>query len=136
MQMFKLYNVVGLKALDKFKRNHSNCRRQIDEWINDVSNSNWQSFSDIKKVYPSASILNGNTVEEYNRENFKIVEVDPVNVIKFRMEQQGLRPIDMKEYFGSTGRFYDIMNKKRSLSLNMIRKLHSGLGIAYDSLIA
>jgi HTH-type transcriptional regulator/antitoxin HigA len=75
-------------------------------------------------------------IEDYDRKHFEIVEVDPVDAIKFRMEQQGLRPVDMKKYFGSTGRFYDIMNKKRSLSLNMIRKLHSGLGMAYESLIA
>jgi mRNA interferase HigB len=54
--------IVGLKTLDKFRKKHSDCRRQINEWINDVSNSDWQSFNDIKKVYPSASILNENTV--------------------------------------------------------------------------
>ena len=41
--------VVGLKALDKFKKKHGDCRQQIDEWIKDVKNSNWQSFNDIKK---------------------------------------------------------------------------------------
>ena len=54
--------VVGLKVLDKFKKKHGDCRRQIDEWINDVTKSNWKSFNDIKKVYPHASILNNNTI--------------------------------------------------------------------------
>lgn len=54
--------VVGLKALDKFKKKHGDCRKQIDEWIKDVKNSSWQSFNDIKKIYPQASILNENTV--------------------------------------------------------------------------
>ena len=75
-------------------------------------------------------------IEEYDRKHYPAVEADPVEAIKFRMEQQGLRPVDMKEYFGSTGRFYDVINKKRNLSLAMIRKLHSGLGITYESLLA
>lgn len=75
-------------------------------------------------------------IEEYDRKHFAKIKTDPVDAIKFRMEQQGLRPVDMKEYFGSTGRFYDVMNKKRNLSLSMIRKLHSGLGIAYENLLA
>ena len=75
-------------------------------------------------------------IEEYDRKHYPIAATDPVDAIKFRMEQQGLRPVDMKEYFGSTGRFYDVINKKRNLSLAMIRKLHSGLGITYESLLA
>ena len=54
--------IVGFKALDKFKQRHGDCRQQVDEWVKDVNNSNWQSFNDIKKVYPNASILNNNTV--------------------------------------------------------------------------
>ena len=75
-------------------------------------------------------------IEEYDKKHFTKIETDPIDAIKFRMEQQGLRPVDMKEYFGSTGRYYDVMNKKRNLSLSMIRKLHSGLGIAYENLLA
>lgn len=75
-------------------------------------------------------------IEEYDRKHYQIVATDPVEAIKFRMEQQRLRPVDMKEYFGSTGRFYDVINEKRNLSLSMIRKLHSGLGINYESLLA
>jgi HTH-type transcriptional regulator / antitoxin HigA len=75
-------------------------------------------------------------IEEYDRKHFVKLDAAPVDAIKFRMEQQGLRPVDMKEYFGSTGRFYDVMNKKRNLSLAMIRKLHSGLDIAYENLFA
>ncbi len=75
-------------------------------------------------------------IEEYDRKHYPVAKSDPIEAITFRMEQQGLRPVDMKEYFGSTGRFYDIINKKRKLSLSMIRKLHSGLGLAYESLLA
>jgi len=52
------------------------------------------------------------------------------------MDQEELRPVDMIEFFGSTSRFYEVINKKRNLTLNMIKKLHKGLGIPYNCLIA
>jgi len=54
--------IVGLKTLAEFKKKHGDCRKQIDEWINDVGRANWKSFSDIKRAYPHASILNDNTI--------------------------------------------------------------------------
>ena len=68
--------VVGLRTLDKFKKKHGDCRRQIDAWVKDVTNSDWQSFNDIKKVYPSASVLNGNTVIfNIKGNNYRLVTV-------------------------------------------------------------
>lgn len=75
-------------------------------------------------------------IEEYDKTHYPEPISDPIESIKFRMEQQGLRPVNMKEYFGSTNRYYDIMNKKRKLSITMIKKLHDKLGIPYESLIA
>ena len=87
------------------------------------------------KEYEELMILSM-LIEEYDKKHFPSPKSDPIEAIKFRMDQQGLRPVDMKEYFGSTNRFYDIINKKRNLSLNMIKKLHEGLGIPYESLLA
>ncbi len=81
-------------------------------------------------------ILLSMLIEEYDRKHYPKPPADPVEAIKFRMEQMDLRPIDMKRYFGSTGRYYDIINKKRGLSVNMIRRLHSELNIPYESLMA
>ena len=60
---------------------------------------------------------------------------DPVEAIKFRMEQQGLTQKDMKPYFGSDSKTSEILNGKRTLSLLMIRKLHEGLDIPAEVLI-
>ena len=60
---------------------------------------------------------------------------DPIEAIKFRMEQQGLTVADMKPYIGPPHRVYEVLARKRTLSLAMIRRLHRGLGIPAESLI-
>lgn len=52
-------------------------------------------------------------IEDYDRIHYPTEPSDPIESIKFRMEQQGLKAVDMKKYFGSTGRYYDIINKKK-----------------------
>jgi len=74
-------------------------------------------------------------IEQYDDKHYPIPPCNPVEAIKFHMEQNDLRPIDMKQYFGSTSRFYEIINKKRNLSLSMIKKLHTGLRIPYAALL-
>lgn len=61
---------------------------------------------------------------------------DPVEAIKFRMEQQGLKNMDMVPYFGSKSKVSEVLNRKRSLSLSMIRALHRDLGIPAEVLIS
>lgn len=60
---------------------------------------------------------------------------DPVEAIKFRMEQQGLNRKDLEPAIGTRTRVAEILNRKRSLSIGMIRRLHSRLGISADVLI-
>jgi HTH-type transcriptional regulator/antitoxin HigA len=60
---------------------------------------------------------------------------DPVEAIQFAMEQRGLSRRDLEAYIGSRARVAEILNHKRSLTLSMIRKLHSGLGIPAEVLI-
>lgn len=68
--------VVGLKTLDEFKRKHGDCRRQVDAWVSDVTNSDWESFNDIKRAYPQASILKGNIVIfNIKGNNYRLVTV-------------------------------------------------------------
>ncbi len=81
-------------------------------------------------------ILLSMLIEEYDKKHYPTPKSDPVEAIKFLMEQLDLRPVDMKKYFGSTGRYYDIINKNRNLSINMIKKLHAELEIPYESLMA
>jgi HTH-type transcriptional regulator/antitoxin HigA len=66
---------------------------------------------------------------------FPIDPPSPVEAIKFRMEQQGLIKKDLIPYIGSAPEVTEVLNGTRNLSINMIRKLHQGLGISLDILI-
>ncbi len=74
-------------------------------------------------------------VEAYEKEHYIIDPPDPIEAIKFRMEQSGLTRKDLEPFLGSRGRVSEIFSKKRDLSLNMIRKLHNDLHIPLESLI-
>lgn len=74
-------------------------------------------------------------IERYEKEHVVIEPPDPVEAILFRMEQQGLTRKDLEKFIGSQGKVSEILNRKRSLSLSMIRSLHDGLDIPYESLM-
>ena len=74
-------------------------------------------------------------VQAYEAQHHPVPPPDPIEAIKFRMEQQGLTVADMRSYIGPPHRVYEVLSRKRALSLTMIRRLHSGLGIPAESLI-
>lgn len=74
-------------------------------------------------------------VQAYEAKNFRIDLPDPVGAIKFRMEQAGLTAKDLEPMIGQRNRVYEILNRKRSLTLPMIWRLHRGLGIPAENLI-
>ena len=74
-------------------------------------------------------------VEQYEQEHYPIAPPDPVDAILFRMDQEGLTRKDLAAYIGSQSKVSEVLNRKRSLSLNMIRNLHEGLGIPADVLL-
>ncbi len=74
-------------------------------------------------------------VEKYEDEHFAIPTSDPVEAIKFLMEQNSLSRKDLEPYIGASGRVSEVLSRKRNLTLAMIKKLHVGLKIPYDSLI-
>lgn len=74
-------------------------------------------------------------VEAYEAKHFPIDPPDPVDAIRFRMDQQGLSRKDLEPYIGHSGRVSEVLNRRRVLSLDMIRRLHEGLGIPLESLI-
>lgn len=75
-------------------------------------------------------------IETYENQHYPIGPADPVEAIKFRMEQQGLTPGDLEPYIGSSGRVSEVLNRKRPLSLRMVKRLHDGLRIPYESLLS
>jgi HTH-type transcriptional regulator / antitoxin HigA len=74
-------------------------------------------------------------VEAYERKHFPMELPDPIEAIKFRMEQSGLTPKDLVPMIGQINRVYEVLNRKRPLTLEMIRRLHANLGIPAESLI-
>ena len=74
-------------------------------------------------------------IEGYERQHFPMDLPDAVEAIKFRMDQQGLTPKDLEPLIGRSNRVYEVLNRKRALTLAMIRKLHLGLGIPAESLL-
>lgn len=75
-------------------------------------------------------------IEVYENKHYPIGPASPIAAIKFRMEQQGLSLRDLEPYIGTSGRVSEVLNGKRSLSLRMIKKLHDGLRIPYESLLS
>lgn len=75
-------------------------------------------------------------IEKYEAEHFPMPASDPVEAIKFRMEQMGLTARDLEPFIGTSGRVSEVLNHKRKLSLAMIKRLHDGLSIPYERLLA
>ena len=74
-------------------------------------------------------------VEAYEAKHFPMELPDPVEAIKFEMERKSLSVKDLEPMIGKSNRVYEILNRKRSLTLKMIWNLHEGLGIPAESLI-
>lgn len=74
-------------------------------------------------------------VEAYEAKRFPIEAPDPIEAIRFRMEQGGLTVKDLVPSIGRPNRVYEVLNRKRGLTIDMIRKLHRNLGIPAESLI-
>ena len=74
-------------------------------------------------------------VEKYEEAHFPIGTPDPIEAIRFRMEQSALQPADLIPYLQSKSKVSEVLNRKRPLSLNMIRALHRGLGIPAEVLV-
>jgi HTH-type transcriptional regulator/antitoxin HigA len=74
-------------------------------------------------------------VEAYEAKHYPIDLPDPVDAIKFRMDQAGLTPKDLVPFIGRLNRVYEILNRKRPLTLRMIWKLNQKLGIPAECLI-
>jgi HTH-type transcriptional regulator / antitoxin HigA len=75
-------------------------------------------------------------VEAYEQKHFNIAPPDPVEAIKFRIEQLGLKQSDLSDAMGGKNRVSEILNRKRELTADMMRKLHKQFNIPAESLLA
>lgn len=96
-----------------------------------------EKLFDAKKGTPKGDELEilSLLIEKYEDENFPIDLPDPIEAIKFRMEQSGLSQTDLAEVFGQKSRASEVLNKKRKLSLEMIRQLNKKWRIPTDVLV-
>ncbi|MBL7813164.1 MAG: helix-turn-helix domain-containing protein [Bacteroidetes bacterium] len=96
-----------------------------------------EEIFDVKKDSKAADELELLTllIEKYENEQFPIDMPDPIEAIKFRMEQMGYKQKDLARVIGLKSRVSEILNRKRKLTVDMIRKLHASLGISTDVLI-
>lgn len=74
-------------------------------------------------------------VEAWELRHYRLDLPDPIEAIKYHMEQTGLQPKDLIPFIGSRNRVHEVLNRRRELTLGMIRRLHEGLGIPAESLI-
>lgn len=74
-------------------------------------------------------------IEAYENKHYPIQHASPIDAIRFQMEQLNLDQKDLEPYLGVPSKISEVLNGKRPLSLNMIKKLHHGLNIPYESLI-
>jgi HTH-type transcriptional regulator/antitoxin HigA len=74
-------------------------------------------------------------IDAYEAEHYPMDPPDPIEAIKFRMEQQGLTRRDLEGIIGTRTRIAEVLNRKRGLSITMIRRLHEHLGISAEVLI-
>ena len=96
-----------------------------------------ESFMAAKRNTPEGDRLDVlvTLVEAWEARHYPLDLPDPVAAIRHHMEQNGLAPKDLIPYIGGRNRVYEVLNRKRTLSLKMIWRLHKGLGIPAESLI-
>lgn len=96
-----------------------------------------EELLDAKSGTPGADELEllSTLVELYEKKTFPIEPPDPASAIRFRMEQQGLKPKDLVPYLGSPSKVSEVLSGRRGLSLSMIRNLNDGLGIPAKVLV-
>lgn len=107
---------------------------QYHEYLNEIGSL----------IAPNASLTNDETerlelltvlIESYESRKYPLEPLDPIGAILFRMEEKGLKRSDLIPYFGTSGRVSEILNRKRPLTVQMIKALALGLGISADTLI-
>ncbi len=119
------YNNMIIKAI-KTEEDYNQALKRLEEIFHSPVNSTEGDEAEV------LSIL----IEKYEDENYPIEAPDPIEAILFRMEQMDMSRKDLADVIGYKSRVSEILNKKRKLNIDMIRKLHNKLNIPYESLIA
>src|SRR3989338_2590408 len=116
--MRRRYKTMGMKPIRNYKDYEKALKRIEGIW-------------DAKKNTPEGDELEilSIFVENYEQHNYPILPPDPIEAIKFRMEQMGLKNSDIAPYLGGRNRVSEILNRKRHLTVKMIKSLYRNLNI-------
>jgi hypothetical protein len=104
--------IVARRTLREFWNKHADAEQPLRAWYQDVGQADWSSPADVKRVYANA-----------------------IDALLYHMESRGLTRRDLEQFLGSRARVAEVLNRSRPLTIEMIRKLHDGLGISADVLI-
>jgi HTH-type transcriptional regulator/antitoxin HigA len=115
---------VDIKPI-RSKANHRTALKQIEGLMNAKANTAEGDKLDVLVTL----------VEAYERKHYPLDLPDPVEAIKFEMDQRGITVKDLEPVIGRPNRVYEVLSYKRPLTLQMIQRLHSRLGIPAESLI-
>lgn len=153
--------VFSRKTLVEIWTKHVDAEQSLKSWFSEAEKARWKTPADIKRLYPSASFLvdnrvvfsiKGNTYRLIVKINYdygqvfvrfigthaqydKIDAPNPVEAVKFRMEQLGLSQRDLARLVGSRSRASEILSGKRTMSLRVIRVLNQKLNIPAEVLL-
>ena len=122
--MHKIYNMMNIKVI-KSEEDYNQALKRFEKIFHAPVDSEEGDEADILAIL----------IEKYEEEHFPIDDPDPLEAIKFRMEQLGMSNKDLAKIIGYKSRVSELFNRKRKLTLNMIRKLHHELKIPYESLM-
>lgn len=108
------------------QRDYKRALKEVDQLMNATPNTQRGDRLDILATLVTA----------WEEKHYPIEAPDAIAAIQFAMEQRGLTRHDLEPYIGSRARVAEVLNRKRSLTLPMIRRLHEGLGIPAEALIS
>ncbi|WP_425389607.1 helix-turn-helix domain-containing protein [Ekhidna sp.] len=109
----------------KTEKDYLAALKQLDELFDAEENSSDGEKAELLMIL----------IEDYEERNYPVDPPDPIEAIKFRMEQSGMKNKDLAQVIGYKSRVSEILTKKRKLTLKMIRNLHDKMNIPYESLM-
>ena len=115
---------VGIKPI-RTRKDYDSALRQVESLMDARRNTARGDWLDVLVTL----------IESYEARHYPMENPDPVEAIKYAMEVKGLAPKDLAPMIGKPSRVYEVLNRKRPLTLPMIRRLHRELGIPAESLI-
>lgn len=119
--------MVSIKPI-RTKSDYNNAIKRIEELIAKNPRKGSNAFDELDVL--------GTLVSAYEDVHFPINAPDPVETVKYVMEENGLKQKDLIPYFGSKGLVSEFLNRKRKLTINSIKALHEAFGLPYDLLIS